>query len=398
MRILFLSTDFKPNSGGIAELGHQLCMALAQRGHEVTVFTCVKEEYNEPKHYHVRRKLPEYPHTTRISPLRPVYVFKWLKSSINTFNQTLTHVNPDVVVCGNYFLFWPNILFSCSRPIFYFFHGQDAAAILTSRIPGRKRSTAVGLVKASGIFCNSRFTADLVRRLLPQAESRPNLSVTGCGYPSEITETNPIESGNAKRHFGIAPECPVILTVARLVERKGIDTVLNALPDIHKNNPDCKYLIIGDGPMKNRLERMANKLSVSKFVIFTGFVSEERREWAYAAGNVFVSPSKGSDKLVEGFGITYLEANAHGLPVIATRTGGIPDAVEHGTNGYLTQPGDSRELANLVSYLLGNPDICKDMAEAGKKRIRDRFNWPRIACLVEKELQNSNYTKSVTDD
>ena len=135
---------------------------------------------------------------------------------------------------------------------------------------------------------------------------------------------------------------PVVVCVSRLVPRKGQDTLIRALPEIRRRVPDAALLIVGGGPYRATLEKLARQTGVERDVVFTGSVPSAELPAHYAAGDVYAMPcrtrNRGLD--VEGLGIVYLEASATGLPVVAGDSGGAPDAVREGETGYVVRGRD----------------------------------------------------------
>ena len=146
----------------------------------------------------------------------------------------------------------------------------------------------------------------------------------------------------------------VLLTVSRLVERKGHDYTLKSLPKIIKNFPNLKYLIVGEGNYRKVLEKMVEELNLKKHVSFIGFVSDEELPKYYMLCDLFVMVSREIIERgdVEGFGIVYLEANAAGKAVVAGRSGRVADAVKDGVNGILLDPLNIGKIAEGITRLL----------------------------------------------
>jgi phosphatidyl-myo-inositol dimannoside synthase len=181
---------------------------------------------------------------------------------------------------------------------------------------------------------------------------------------------------------------PTILTIGRLRERyKGHDTLMHALPLIRARVPAARWVVVGDGPLRPELERLATAHELDGHVRFLGEVSDaERDEWLGRA-HVFAMPARVPLGGVggEGFGIVFLEANAHGLPVVAGNVGGALDAVVDGETGLLVDPSDHTAVADAVTELLLDPERAAALGRAGADRAR-RFAWPLIAGQVEELL------------
>jgi phosphatidylinositol alpha-1,6-mannosyltransferase len=178
----------------------------------------------------------------------------------------------------------------------------------------------------------------------------------------------------------------VILTIGRLVERKGHEYVLNALPLILETHPQTKYCIVGKGPMEKRLRTIVAKNNLSHIVEFHGEV--ENIADFYSQCDVFVMPSRFIEKKgdVEGFGLVYLEANFFGKPVIAGNSGGISDAVIDGVTGFLVDPEDPKDIAEKIITIFKDKTLAKKLGEQGRKRILREFTWDKAAEIIEQKM------------
>ncbi len=183
-----------------------------------------------------------------------------------------------------------------------------------------------------------------------------------------------------------------LITVARIEEPyKGHDVIARALPLIRARVPDVRWIVVGDGPLRSRIESLVAARGLDGSVEFAGAVPDKRRDELLDRAAVFVLPSRLSPGGGggEGFGIVYLEAAARGLPVVAGNVGGAVDAVVDGETGILVPPTDHLALADAVSDLLLNADKGRAMGEAGAARA-EGFAWPRIAARLEEALLELN--------
>jgi phosphatidylinositol alpha-1,6-mannosyltransferase len=171
------------------------------------------------------------------------------------------------------------------------------------------------------------------------------------------------------RH-GIREGAPVIITIARILPRKGQDMVIMALPLIKKEFPDIVYLVVGEGRFKKKFEELAGDLGVSKSVVFTGGVSHEEIIDYLDLADVFVMPSRKWDNKVEGLPNALIEASARGKPVIAGNQGGSLEAVRDGITGILVDPESVTEIAEAVCSLLRDPGKAGLMGESGREMVR----------------------------
>ncbi|GAA3762127.1 glycosyltransferase family 4 protein [Micromonospora maritima] len=196
-----------------------------------------------------------------------------------------------------------------------------------------------------------------------------------------------VDGGQVRLRLGLADR-PVVVCVSRLVPRKGQDMLIRALPEIRRRVPDAALLVVGGGPYRATLEKLARQTGVERDVVFTGSVPTAELPAHYAAGDVYAMPcrtrNRGLD--VEGLGIVYLEAGATGLPVVAGDSGGAPDAVRDGETGYVVRGRDVAQLADRVSTLLADRDLARQFGAAGRAWVEREWRWEtqaeRMAALL----------------
>ena len=177
-----------------------------------------------------------------------------------------------------------------------------------------------------------------------------------------------------------ARETPVerarrVLTVARLAasERyKGVDDVIRALPAVLADVPDTRYVVVGDGDDRPRLEALAREAGVADRVTFAGRASDAELDRELRSAAVFAMPSGG-----EGFGIAYLEAMAYGVPVVAARSGGAPEVVGDGEAGFLVPYGDVAAIADRLATLLRDEEQRRRLADGARRRAAE-FSFDRV--------------------
>ena len=145
--------------------------------------------------------------------------------------------------------------------------------------------------------------------------------------------------------------------------------------------PNAKYFVVGKGSYETKLRDLTRELNLESHVVFAGFVPQDELPLYYWASDVFVMPSRierGSGD-VEGFGISFLEANVCGKPVVAGRSGGVEDAVVHGKTGLLVDPESEEVVAEKIIELLTNEKLAATLGSQGRNRILDQFTWNHIA-------------------
>lgn len=172
----------------------------------------------------------------------------------------------------------------------------------------------------------------------------------------------------------------IILFIGNLSPYKGPDVLLRAMPKILKEIADARLVFVGSGVMEEELEGLCKRLGVEKNVKFAGFVEESMKSFYYKAADVFVLPSVMKHEI---FGIVNLEAMVCGVPIVASKIGGVPDVVKDGENGLLIPPRDSKALADVIIYLLENENVRKKMGKNGREKVKN-YSWERIVEETEK--------------
>lgn len=247
----------------------------------------------------------------------------------------------------------------------------------------KKRLLTWVLTSATAVIANSHYTAGLVQDLGVGHERVCILPLGPHNQPSAaVSGTHWIQSLN------IPPSNTVILSAARLVKRKGIDLVIGLMPElVSRVTVPLTLMVVGDGPEEARLKDLAQKSGVSEKIIFTGRITDDQLVQLFERCQLFVLPTReevGGD--VEGFGIVFLEANAFGKPVIGGKSGGVPDAVVDGLNGYLIEPNNPEMLLKAMMKLIEHPEVAERLGEQGKKRVVEQFNWQTNVLALAKHL------------
>lgn len=244
-------------------------------------------------------------------------------------------------------------------------HGMDIALAFRR---GRKRAVCRWVLsRAKSIFTISSYTARIIAKY----------GITGdkISFIQPCPRITPVMLIQSAADTDHATRSPIILTVARLVKRKGHEYILSSLPDVILSYPNIMYAIIGEGPERADLERRVRELGIERSVVFLGLLSDAHTAWWYAHADVFVMTPIDIDGDVEGFGIVYLEANSFGKPVIASASGGIGDAVRDGVTGLIVPEKSSDAIRSALIMLLSDPVLATRLGRQGKKRVEDEFSW-----------------------
>ena len=184
----------------------------------------------------------------------------------------------------------------------------------------------------------------------------------------------------------------ILMTLARVIERKGHDTVIKALASLIKSNPNIVYLIAGgfDATYRKKLEQLISDLKLQNFIYFTGYIPDNEILDYYNLCDIYIMVSKDSESKgdTEGFGITFLEANACEKPVIGSNVHGIPDAIEHEVNGFLVEPDHIESLISIIEKLLANKDYAEQIGKQGRQRIVNGYTWDIVTDKLISKIEN----------
>jgi len=246
---------------------------------------------------------------------------------------------------------------------------------------------------ADRVIATDETTRDEVRVLLDVEASRIAVVPNGID-PGEIQAATPSEPrAFAERALPALKGCsPLILSVGRLEGYKGFEDALEALATLRRASAvpeSLAWVVVGEGPARGRLEARAREAGFSlagsaavgpagtSQLVLPGRVPEPLLHALYASADVFLHATR-----YEGSSLVTLEAMAHGLPVVATRAGGIPDKVQDGETGRLVEPGDVEGCASALRELLVSPVLAARLAERGRTLVLERFSWPVIVTRV----------------
>lgn len=190
-----------------------------------------------------------------------------------------------------------------------------------------------------------------------------------------------------RRRYGLEGR-DVIVCLSRLVPRKGQDALIRVLPEIVRRAPDAVLVIVGGGPYRASLEKLARRHGVADRVVFTGRVPADEIPDHHRMADVFAMPcrTRGGGLDVEGLGIVYLEASACGVPVVAGRSGGAPETVLDGRTGLVVDGGSDAEIVDAVAGLLTDRPRASAMGVRGRGWVLDHWRWEDLARGMEQVL------------
>jgi phosphatidyl-myo-inositol dimannoside synthase len=353
-RLLLLTPDYPPAPGGIQVVAERLGEGL-ERFHTRTVALggAGAHEYDATRDARVRRVgVGAVPHSGRVALLNAVALGEALR------------FRPDVVL-SMHLVASPaaaTVRRALGARVAQYFHAEEIGA--------RPRLAAFAAEQADAVIAVSAYTAELVAaRVAAPVDITviPNGVDLVAGAPAEPCER------------------PTFLTVARIQERyKGHDTLVRALALVRAKVPSVQWVVIGDGSLRSGVEQLADSYGVADAARFLGTVADEERDSWLARSQLLAMPSRlpAGGFAGEGFGIAFLEAAAHGRPVVAGNVGGALDAVIDGVTGLLVDPCDQLAVAEAITRLLLDRDLAEQLGRAGRERA-EALSWPRIAERVQ---------------
>jgi len=377
--ILIPVYDFKPLLGGVANYVHELAVQFSRqaRVHVISRKVPGIEEFDQDLPYQI----------TRIAV--PTSTLGSYPLFARALREVMRDQPPDALFCPTWLpdgAAARSAIGSAGIPYYVAAHGTEVfdnfaslrngiRTVLTRRL---RRAVFEGARK---IFPVSNYTRTAV---LAEAGGNETSTVTvNNGVNPAIFKKIP-ETAELRARYKPAGE-KIILTVTRLYPYKGVDRMLEALPAIVRGVPGVKYVIAGTGPDQERLQELATRLGLEAHVSFLGAVPLETIVELYNVADLFIMLSREALPDVEGFGLVFLEAAACGLPSLAGRSGGIPDAIEEGKSGWLVDPCNLREIANTTIELLRSPERLQQAAEFCLSTAPQK-TWERASARILTEM------------
>jgi phosphatidyl-myo-inositol dimannoside synthase len=374
VRHLFVTVDYPPDLGGMARRHVELCRRLANDGVTVSTVNAVgAQRFDQDEPYRITRE---------------PFTFRGARSVANRWRWSRSiaqrSVEADVIHCGNIRPCGYSVLAARRRgrqPFLLHVNGGD---LLRERAKisesGLKRWFVRRLLnQAAGIVANSAWTAETAWALCEALGVNPGERITAIDLGTDPAQFRPQNNhGRLRERLGWQ-QLFVAVTVARLVPHKGHDVALRAIAAVVREHPTLRYLVVGDGPNEGALKRLATDLGIGDRVAFVGALPDADAAEAYATADVYLGLSRQEGLDVEGFGISFVEAAASGVPVIAGDSGGVRSAVRDGETGIIVGPNDADAVASALRRLLRAPDHRRTMGAAGRRAVETHYNWDRVA-------------------
>ena len=395
-KVLVLTDSFLPHAGGSREYYNNIYLNLTRLGNtQVTLLTKKIAGWQDFD----RKASSESFRIRRMFKPLPSWKLRELPKGLGPLLHTLWHVvreRPNIIHSGD---LYPQGVIALTLkkvlgiPYVVYCHGEEIPQLDRFRYQPRVRDRIYK--NANAVIAASEFTRQNLLRLGVKDECIQKIT------PG--VDSAKFKPGNSsiglREKYGLEGKV-VVLTVARLVPRKGHRLALKAFAKVCREISDAHYLIVGTGPDEPHLRAIVQESGISDRVTFAGYVAGDQLAEIYNTGDVMVMPNRQEENGdVEGFGIVFLEASATGKPVVGGRSGGAVEAIVEGVTGYLVSPDNADELAGILRKLLTDRELRERLGTAGASRVRAEFNWKARAEMLEalnRRILNPQHTREVS--
>ncbi len=378
--ICFISPEYWPLAGGTGAYVYYLSNELMKNGYKATIVTGSNQNLERQVNQQLKvyfQKIPKVPIVKSFMLAGASY--RKLNSIRNTANIDITHpqlpLTPSFAVPPNF-----GKTLVCTVHSTWKGEAEAISGEPYSRLNANEkflvsfnwflRFFEVGMIKrASRVIAVSDFTRRELRKYYDIPESRIRVIHNG-------VDTHKFQPATDKRkikaELGLNPDDIAILSVGRLYARKGLFTLIEAMPPVVKRFRNAKFVISGKGQSDEmaKLNAHAEQLGVKDNIVFTGYYPDKKLPKLYQAADVFAFST-----FYEHHPFAVLEALATGLPVVTTTVGGIAETIETGKNGLLVQPFNSKQFSDAILYLLEHPAEAAEMGAKARRTIINEYDW-----------------------
>jgi len=376
---IFVTQDYPPIGGGMARRHVELCRRFADGAATTMEVTTVGVEgagaFDSAESYPIHRQPFSFGKANRFG--NQLRWGAWLDSYCRG--------RVDVIHCGNirptgYAVTWPH--FRLGIPYLLYVYGGDL--LRERRKAGGSRIKRAGtrriMGSAAGIVAISSWSAELAREVMQSVgvKKMPPIGAFDLGTDPETFHPSR-NAGTLRKRWGVG-DAPLLITVARLVPHKGQDETIRAVASLADEFPDLRYVMVGEGHDEQRLRDLARDLGAADRIIFAGHLSEGELPEAYATSTLYVGLSRVDREInAEGFGISFVEAGASGIPSVAGDSGGVRSAVRDGETGIVVPPSDRSSIVAAIASLLRDDARRQAMGRAARLAVETHYNWDRVA-------------------
>ncbi|HVF40226.1 MAG TPA: glycosyltransferase family 4 protein [Gemmatimonadaceae bacterium] len=378
MNHLFVSQDYGPHLGGMARRHVELCRRFGTEEERIEVSTMQlsgSAQFDSGEPYPIHRQPFDFSAANRFS--NQMKWGRWLRGYISD--------RVDVIHLGNirpvgYALEIANV--GKGLPYLVYVNGGDLLRERRKAARDRvKRFSAKRILgNAAGIVATSKWVAELSGEVMQQVGVKHMPPVGAFDLGTDPAAFSPMRDTRTLRARWGVGDAPLLLTVARLVPHKGQDAGIRALAALAGDLSDLRYILVGEGHDEVRLRDLAQSLGILDRIVFAGTLDDSELAEAYATATIYVGASRiDSDVNAEGFGISFVEAAASGLPVVAGDSGGVRSAVRHGETGMVVPPQDVEAIAAEIRSFIIDEARRVRFGTAGRKAVETHYNWDRVA-------------------
>lgn len=368
MKIVQVSPFYKPHIGGVESHVAVISRELASRGHDVEIIT---SRYD--------KSLPKTEEIDGVNITRVKTVFTMFNTPVtpdmkrvvmNTkFDALHAHMPPPLTS-----FYTARACIEMNRPYVLTYHCDlEIPLFFGAAITSLYRRTL------------GKFTMSHAKKIVLHTESYAATSRQVWKYdtqiiPSAVDEVRfrpGLDGSDIQKRFGLEGK-RVMLYIGRLVYHKGLKHLIDSLAHLPK---DVVLLIVGKGPVREKLERYASEAGQKERVIFAGVVSFDELPLFYSACDVFVLPSTSR---LEAFGLVSVEAMACQKPVLISNIPGVREVIDDGVEGLLIEPIDPKDIAQKASRILSDDSLAHKMGQNGRNRVEKEYTWTKVASRLEK--------------
>lgn len=376
MKILLLAKGYPPTIGGVENYSYYIAEGLGEK-HKVKVLTFDESEDSPKKQLDKNTKVLRLNHSSK-ELLNGWNMLRAIKSKI-------VEIKPDLIIATTWKVGLPYAFLKSKYqiPFVLVAHGAEITRHRGNTILMKLMSFV--MAKTDLVITVSNFTNEIIQKYT--TVSKENLVTVPNGI--DLNPVRPMGQKEARQELGIDLDCPVLLTISRLDARKGHVKVLKLLPKLKERYSNLLYLVVGNGPEREELDRLSESLGLTENdVKFAGFVADEELPFYYSACDIFVMLNEmKSEEDFEGFGFVFAEAGAYGKPSIGGNNAGPKEVIDHQKTGFLVNPDSEIEVINSIQKLLDNEEERVQMGKRARKKVLKEFTLDVMVSNFEKELQ-----------
>jgi glycogen synthase len=396
MKILMLTWEYPPISyGGLARHVQDLSEAIAKQGHDIYIITQGDNNIPQRETYKGIKIIRTTPSLIKGNNfLDGIFQLNFqILEEIFKFREELKDI--DIIHGHDWLIFWASkvLKHSLRKPLLFTIHATEYGrnqGIYNDMQRYINDLEWYATYEAWKVIVCSKYMESEIKGLFQIPSDKVKILENGVNpenYKAKYSE-------EFKKKYA-HPNEKVVFFLGRIVREKGVQVLIQAIPEVLKYEPNTKFIIAGKGPFLDSLRKQADYLKVSDRIYFTGFISDDERNRLYRLADISVFPS-----LYEPFGIVALEAMVTKTPVIVSDVGGLSEFIKNGINGIKVEANNHHQLAEAIIYLIRNKEKAKNIVDRAYKMVVEDYSWDLIAQKtvdlykeVFKEYKTSDWNK-----